>query len=85
MNTPRARQSKWLNLPLPARMALQALLFAVIAVVYRLVTSFIWDVPRWDTALVILLAAVGALTAYFTDRGRRRIERELDRVATKSD
>lgn len=85
MTSSSTRQSKWYSLPLGARMALQALMFAASAVVYRYVTSFIWDVPRWDLTLVILLASVGALGAYFDERGRRRIERELDRVKAQSD
>lgn len=83
MNTEQPQPSWWYSLPLAARIALQALIFAALAVGYRFATSFIWDKPRWETSLVVLLAVLGALVAYFDDRGRRWIEHELDRVANQ--
>ncbi|MFN3865640.1 MAG: hypothetical protein ACK4MD_02880 [Demequina sp.] len=60
------------RMPLFARIALRALIFAAIAIVYQLVASLVVESqPMWNTARVIVLAIVGALMALWDDRRRR--------------
>lgn len=77
MSTSEHESSSGRRLPLAARMALQALVFAAIAAVWQFVTSFIFESrPPWNTTFVVVLAVVGALFAVYDHWRRDRRARE---------
>jgi predicted permease len=75
MNTPTTGMTR--NTKLLWQMPLAALAMAAVGVIFQFLLSLIFTTqPRWDTSLVVLMAAVGLFGRYSDHRREQRAARQ---------